>query len=321
MNTLKLEPCIAPSWAKSGHAQTLWGHFLPSPSLKEKRERLEVVLEDGDRLIGTFIPGTSRTTVSVFHGLTGSIDSGYMQRTALLARSLGHSVLLMNHRGCGEGRGFAKKPYHSGRAEDVSATLEKARELRPHDRHVAVGFSLGANALLLLLTGKRGTHLPDAALAVNAPIHLEQAALTLKKGLNRVYDLQFVMGCRRDLPFRHREEKRFEKVDFSPIGTLHDFDNWYTAPESGFKNREDYYLQCSTYLDLHKIKTPTVILTAADDPFVSVEAYRRAELSSALQLHIEQVGGHMGYVTRKPTPLGTNRWLDYAVYESLKTLD
>lgn len=330
MKSLKLEPCLAPRWAKSGHAQTLWGHFLHSPPLAVARERVEISLPDGDRLIGSFIKGTSKTTVTIFHGLTGSTDSGYMQRSARIARSFGHSVLLINHRGCGEGRGLAKKPYHSGRAEDVAAAIQLARQMRPYDRHLALGFSLGANALLLLLTGKRNERfgdlgqnellLPDAAMAVNAPIHLEQCALQLKRGLNRIYDLQFVTECRRDLPIRHQAEERFKKVEFPQFGTLHDFDDWYTAPESGFKNREDYYLQCSTHAALQEIKTPTVILTAADDPFVNVEAYRRAQVSSHVQLHIEAVGGHMGYLSRRATPLGTNRWLDYAVHESLSAL-
>jgi hypothetical protein len=94
MKLLKLEPCVAPVWAKSGHAQTLFGHFLTSPALTSSRERVEIVLPDGDKLIGSFIKGTTKTTVTVFHGLTGSTDSGYMHRTARIAENMGHSVLI-----------------------------------------------------------------------------------------------------------------------------------------------------------------------------------------------------------------------------------
>ncbi|RYZ64274.1 MAG: thioesterase, partial [Proteobacteria bacterium] len=290
MKTLQLQPCSPPIWARSGHAQTLLGHFLKSPVLSELRKRVEVQLPDGDRLVGSFIQGTSRTTVTLFHGLTGSSESTYMHRTARIARARGHSVLLMNHRGCGEGKGFARLPYHSGRAEDWSATLGKIKELRPYDRHVAVGFSLGANALLLLLGGTRVSAeqrvLPDAAVAVNAPIHLAECATNLKKGLNRIYDLNFVQECRRDILLRHRGEDKYKTVTFPKFGTLHDFDNWYTAPMSGFRDREDYYETCSTHDKLHAIKTPTLVLTAEDDPFVGVEAYRKAKLSDFVQLHV-----------------------------------
>jgi uncharacterized protein len=159
--------------------------------------------------------------------------------------------------------------------------------------------------------------LPDAAIAVNAPIHLEDCALNLKKGLNRIYDLQFVTACRQEVRSRHQSEDEFKNAAFPRLGTLHDFDNWYTAPVSGFKNREDYYESCSTHLRLKNIRTPTVILTAADDPFVSVKPYRDAQISSYVQMHIEDVGGHMGYLTKMKTPLGTHRWLDYALHESL----
>lgn len=324
MKTLQLNPCEPPVWAKSGHAQTLFGYFLQSPLLTEPRQRVEVQLADGDVLVGSFIKGTTRTTVTLFHGLTGSAESSYMHRTARIARGHGHSVLLMNHRGCGEGKGFARNPYHSGRSEDWSAALQKIKELRPHDRQIAIGFSLGANALLLLLSGKRKvlteSVLPDAAIAVNAPINLQECAIKLKRGLNRIYDLNFVGECRRDILVRHRGDEKFKSVDFPKFGTMHDFDNWYTAPVSGFRNREDYYESCSTHDQLKSISTPTIIMSAEDDPFVGVDSYRKADLSTSVQMHIETVGGHMGYLSKTPTPLGTKRWLDYAIHESLAAL-
>src|ERR1700747_1966622 len=79
---LSLEPCIAPLWASSGHAQTVWGHLLPSAKLRGKRTKIIVPLEDGDRLIGHFIEGKSDTAVSLFHGLSGNAEADYIQRTA-----------------------------------------------------------------------------------------------------------------------------------------------------------------------------------------------------------------------------------------------
>ncbi len=91
-------------------------------------------------------------------------------------------------------------------------------------------------------------------------------------------------------------------------------------PAGGFRDREDYYQTCSTDSVLDKITIPTVVMTAHDDPFVKVEAYLRAKVSSSVTLHMEPFGGHMGYITRNKTPLGTLRWQDYAVDESLKYL-
>src|SRR5262249_33888601 len=145
MIKLKLEPCLPPIWAPNGHAQTILGHLLPSPKLTEHGENIEIALPDGDRLVGSLLSGKSSVVVYLFHGLAGSIDSSYMHRTAIVARAQGHSVLMINHRGCGSGRGFAVAPYHSGRGEDLSAAVEYGRKRFPQHQHLAIGFSLSAN--------------------------------------------------------------------------------------------------------------------------------------------------------------------------------
>lgn len=316
---ISLEPCEPPVWASTGHAQTLLGHLLPSKLLSIAGKKVEVDLGDGDTLIGRFFQGNSKTVVYFFHGLAGTADAAYMQRSAQVAQSFGHSVFLMNHRGCGEGTGFAKLPYHSGRAEDVSSVIAFGRKQFPAHRHIAVGFSLSGNALLLLLTGARGSQKPDAAVAVNAPINLRSASEALKRGFNRIYDFRFVYECRQEIALRHGpEEAKKYKVPF--FATVHEFDDLYTAPVGGFRNRDDYYDSCSTVNLLKNIQTPTVILTAKDDPFVYFEHYEKAQLSPNVIMHAENHGGHMGFLSKSKTKLGTNRWLDYALYEALRAL-
>jgi uncharacterized protein len=315
---LILKPCTPPLWARSGHSQTILGHLLRSPESKATGMRKTIPLADGDQLIANFVEGPSDTIVSLFHGLTGDIAADYMQRTAQVCRSLGHSVYLVNHRGCGEGWKHARGPYHSGRGEDVSAVIEFARNEFPRKKHLAIGFSLGANALLCLLTGRRGSVLPDFAIAVNAPIDLGQVARSLTTGVNRIYDYVFVKLLTAHITKRMEAGLEAKKYLFPRSLTLTDFDSIFTAPAGGFKNREDYYDSCSTYAHLEKIRVPTVLLTAADDPFVSAEVYARARISSSTTLHIEKYGGHLGYLSAKNTPLGNNRWLDYAIHEAIQ---
>lgn len=318
---LKLVPCKAPVWARSGHAQTLFGHFLPSPLLSDLGERLTIELADGDRLVAFYLKGRSGKTVYLFHGLSGSTEADYISRTALIARRHGHSVFMANHRGCGPGAGFAKHPYHSGRAEDLSAVIALGRTREPGNTHLAVGFSLSGNALLLLMSGGR-EHVtgalvkPDGAISVNAPIDLGAASLALREGLNRIYDFRFVHECRRDIERRRALTGRGYQVPW--FATLYDFDAIYTGPAGGFESREDYYESCSTKERLADIERPTLLLTAKDDPFVRFRAYEEARLSSHVRLHAEIHGGHMGYVSAIRTPLGTRRWLDYALDEAMK---
>ena len=158
--------------------------------------------------------------ILLFHGLTGSTDSNYMHRTALLALERGDTVMRVNHRNCGKGFGLAKGPYHSGRAEDLSSVIAYGKKIFPKHKHIAIGFSLSANALLLLLSGERGTVKPDAAIAVNAPINLEDSAYLLKKGFNRIYDFEFMRLSRRDVLKIKKGELKLPLYF-----TMHDFDN------------------------------------------------------------------------------------------------
>lgn len=308
-----LLPLIPPFWANNGHLQTLLGHLLPSEKPQINGESVEVDLSDGDRLCGSYIPGSKPTLVYFFHGLGGSTQADYMQRGVGVCLRRGFHVLSMNHRGCGQGRGLARHPYHSGRGEDLSDVFRYGRRRFPHMRHLGVGFSLSGNALLLLLSGKRGEVLPDGAIAINAPINLGSAAQFMHQGLNRIYETRFVIKCRRSVKERKEDQLLTVPCTIPPWISLREVDQRYTAPAGGFRDPQDYYDRCSTFELLDRIAIPTAILTSVDDPFVPVIDYQKANYSPSVFHHIEASGGHMGYLTRQKHPLFGNRWLDYAL--------
>ena len=312
---LKLEPCKPPVWARNGHIQTIMAYLLPSQVPEQTAKKILIPLPDGDQLAARLYEGTSSIVILAFHGLTGNADSNYMSRTAVIALEQGHTVLLVNHRGCGEGRDLAKSPYHSGRGEDISEVIKFSRQMFPGKKQIAVGFSLSANALLLLLTGARGDELPDAAITVNAPVDLKATSQLIKSGWNRIYDFKFVQGCRQEIQYKVKNKlvSRDFKIPFWSY--LEKVDEVYTAPESGFKDRDDYYASCSTYDRLQKIQTPTVIITSKDDPFIPWQPYLGALRNPHVHLQIEDVGGHLGYLSDKIYRNNSRRWLDYALEE------
>ena len=321
----RLIPCRSPFWARDGHSQTILANYLPSQGLtkevNESAERVDVTLErEDEQIVSTYLKGRSKNVLYLFHGLGGYSHAFYMQRTAHVAQKLGYHVLMNNHRGCGEGVGLAVDPYHSGRSEDLSAVIAFGKNKLPGHRHIAAGFSLSANALLLLAAGQRADVLPDAAIAVNGPINLEGASRNLSSGVNLVYSYNFMLELRASLAQREKSGRLDRYYVIPPLATIRDFDEIYTAPAAGFRDRTDYYQQCSAAQYLGRIKIPTVLLTAENDPFVDAVDYRTARLSDQAVLHIEETGGHMGYLSRDKTPLGTHRWLDYALKEYLSAL-
>jgi uncharacterized protein len=305
-------PCRAPWWAVSGHLQTILGNYLPGESPAFPSEPFRIPLRDGDQLAGRHYPGETDVLTLVFHGLGGDDQAHYVRRTVALARKLGHHVWTVNHRGCGAGRGLAKRPYHSGSGDDLGAAFAAARTLHPHLRQLAVAYSLSANALLLNLGGglPESAAQPDAAIAVNPPIDLGACSETIHRGLSRLYELRFIRRCRKAVHQRVEDGLVPDIYRTRPLMSLREFDDAYTTKAAGFRDADDYYGRCSSRQHLSKITVPTVILLAQDDPFIPWHHVADANPSPAVHLHVEPRGGHMGYLSRD---LPGHRWLPYAV--------
>jgi hypothetical protein len=303
-------PCTPPWWARGGHAQTIFAHVLPSeaPSVREhpRAQRREIALDDGDRLVAFEIPGASGVRALLLHGLSGDIDSDYMRRAAQRLVARGHGVWAVNHRGCGDGAGLARKPYHSGRSDDLRAVLTASRALAPTLRHVVIGFSMSGN--IALLHAAESDSLADAVLAINPVIDLADASERISRGLSRLYELRFVRRLRADL----RERQRLGLIDarfaIRSSASLREFDEHITAPLGGFTGADDYYARCSSRPRLAHVAKPAVIVAAADDPFLDVGLYAHSKLSAQITLHIEPHGGHIGFLGR-----GRERWIDGAL--------
>ena len=303
--------CLPPLWARGAHLQTIAAQFWPTRTPDLPWEPVRLPLGDGDTLALQILPGTTGVAVHLFHGLGGSVEGHYMRRAAALFHAKGHTVLAANHRGAGAGQGLARNTYHSGATGDVAAVLEAGRARFPGQLQVAVGFSISANILLLLAGRDHQLTLPGRIIAVNPPADLEACSLRLVRGFNRVYDQYFVRRLRREVG------GRVPPGSLDAVRTLRDFDEAYTAAQAGFKDRADYYARCSCGPHLAGIQVPTVILTAADDPFAPAGDLARQPMAPAVHFHEEATGGHMGYMTRN---LPGHRWLDYALEHYLAEL-
>lgn len=315
-----LIPCQPPIWAKVSHLHTIAAYLMTSPRARTYDEKLLIPVSDGDQLVSFYYRGNKNISIYLFHGLSGDTQSSYMQRTCNLAQSLGAHVYMTNHRGCGEGEGLAGEPYHSGRSDDLGWVIEAGRKRNPDHLHLAIGFSLSGNAVLLLGAGIRSNNLPDAIISVNPPIQLEKAAQRLGKGLNLVYDQKFVAELVRAVQVREVKNSTPNKYVFPRVLSTYRFDEIYTGPAAGFGTRENYYKTCSAKQYLSEIKVPTLILTSKDDPFVDFMDFENAPTSSAVQIQIQKFGGHLGYLNRVPLPAGGKRWLDYFLSEQISHL-
>ncbi len=307
-------------WLRNPHVQTIYASKLANvPNIDTLRERLE--LADGDFLDLNWSKKTAGPIICLFHGLAGCVDSAYARRAIYALETNGYRPVFMHHRGCSGEPNRLAKSYHSGHTEDITTMIATVRQRYPAERVGAVGYSLGANALLKYL-GERGKNSAlDAAVAVCPPLVLSTCADTINTGFARLYQRYLLALMHKQYVAKQRAYPELNLADL-PRGLTNfwRFDDAVTAPLHGFKNVHDYYDQCSGRAFVPDIKTPTHILYALNDPFFSPSVLPTAdELPDCVQLHTPQHGGHVGFLEH-PAPAKYMHWLDRRTVEWLKPL-
>ncbi len=313
-------PFRAACWLPGPHLQTLWNPFLRrAPRLARRRERLW--LADGDFLdldwYGPHAPAAP--LVLVLHGLTGSSASLYVLGLQQRLAERGWSSVAANWRGCSGEPNLSPRAYHSGASDDLAEIVEHLLASRPQAPLHAVGYSLGGNVLLKYL-GERGADCPlRAAVAVSVPFRLDQCADRIGLGFSRVYQAHFMKAMVAYVKDKQRlfRERGLEQhlATLGALGTLEgmrtfwDFDGRITAPLHGFSDASDYYRRASSRYYLGGIQVPTLLIQAADDPFVFRHSIPEAcELSPSTTLELHDHGGHVGFV--EGTPLRPRYYLE-----------
>ncbi len=309
---------------KNPHAQTIYGVFRPAkPKLRHTVQR-RLRFADGDHaVLHDDKPVRWRRgdhVALLMHGMAGCHESGYMVRTAAKLMQKNVRVFRMDHRGCGAGAMLAQNPYNAGRIRDVEAAIRMLERLCPGSPVSVAGFSLSGNLLLRYL-GEDPESLPLSlfrAVAVCPPIDLQHCVERL--GTTRMgqrYDWYFARQLisnivdtplwREDLPLAYTKR---------PPRRIVEFDEFYTAPASGYRSAEHYYADASARDFVSSIRVHTSVLVSEDDPLVCSDPWHSMSLPANITLCMTKHGGHLGFVGRKGTD-PDNRWMDWRVVDWL----
>jgi predicted alpha/beta-fold hydrolase len=263
-----------------------------------------VALSDGDKIALEVSTPTGwqhhDPTVVMLHGLCGCHRSPYMQRLARKLWRAGLRAVRMNLRGCGAGRGLARYPYHSGRSADVLAVLECLQQTTPQSPVTLIGFSLGGN-IVLKLAGELSAAVPDhlqRVIAVCPPADLVACSRLLKQPANRFYNRYFSRLLCAEVIDRHSRFPDLPRPELPAELSLYAFDEYYTAPQCGFRDALDYYRQCSAAPLVPRLTIPCHILFAADDPLIDAHVFDGVALPSNVQVIRTRYGGHLGFLGR-----------------------
>lgn len=297
---MKPEAYSAPAWLPGGHLQTLYPTlFLRGPRMRYRRERWE--LDDGDFLDADWADGPANAPILVlFHGLEGSSASPYARNLMQAANRCGWRGVVVHFRGCSGEPNRLPRAYFAGDSAEIAQVLSRLREAFPRARLHAVGISLGGNALLKWLgeAGNSANRFLSSAAAISAPLDMNAAGAALDQGFNRrVYTAHFLSTLKRkSLAKAARFPGLLDAAAIHAASTFREFDTLVTAKLHGFRDAEDYWTRASSKPLLPKIRVPTLVLNAKNDPFLPSPALPRPhEVSASVVLQQPETGGHVGF--------------------------
>ncbi len=281
----------------------MWGALL------RRRSRVATRVErwptpDGDLLeIHRVDAPIGRPRLLLLHGLEGSVRSHYVGGILTLAAARGWGADLLVFRGCGSTPNRARRFYHSGETTDLAFVVTRILDESRDGPLLLAGVSLGGNVLLKWLGELSDGASPriKGAVAVSVPFDLARGARHISRGLSKLYERRFLTTLRR---------RALAKLAVYPdlytaesvvnARTIWEFDDVVTAPVHGFTNAAEYYARSSSLAWLEQIRVPTLLVSAADDPFLPrdvLDDVRRVALGNRyLTLNFLEQGGHVGFV-------------------------
>jgi len=282
-----------PPFLFNRHVETIYPALFRKVNLPAyQRERINT--SDADFLDLDWLQTNSKKLVVISHGLEGNSHRAYVKGMAHIFFKNGFDILAWNYRGCSGELNRTLPFYHSGATDDLHEVIVHGLK-KGYTEIYLVGFSLGGNLTLKYL----GERLVDtrliAAVTFSVPLELHSSSLQISKKSNIIYEQRFLKSLKNKVI---EKSKHMEGIDVSKIKKtkkLYEFDDYFTAPLHGFKNAIDYYTQCSALHYLKKIQTPTLIVNAKNDPFLSEACFPSVISGSKLQVEYPDYGGHVGF--------------------------
>jgi len=265
-----------------------------------QRERWDT--PDGDFVDVDHVSGTSGSPVLVvLHGLEGSSRSREVMGLIAAAHRVGWGAIGVNFRSCSGEPNRLRRAYHGGDAAELAWIIQRVISQDPTRPVGCIGVSLGGNVLLKYL-GEYAARVPRqvrAAVAISTPFDLKLAVRCIERGVNRFYMHNFVRSLKRKTWAKlSRYPDLMDPIRLRSIRTLAEFDDIVTAPIHGFPDGETYWRSSSSGRVLETIRRPTLLISAADDPFFPGEALPRETILANENLSALFVpsGGHMGFI-------------------------
>jgi uncharacterized protein len=295
----------APAWLPGGQIQTIWPALYSQShdAVKPVFARERWTSPDDDFIdvdFSTHATQPQQPMLVLFHGLEGSSESHYAQAFAQWAREKGLPFAVPHFRGCSGEINLQPRAYHSGDFEEIDWILRRVKAREPQRLLLAVGISLGGNALMRWAQemGGQASSVAQAVASVCSPLDLAAAGHAIGTGFNRqVYTRMFLKTMKpKALERLALHPELFDERALHASRDLYEFDNIFTAPLHGFKDTEDYWARASAKPRMADIQIPALALNAKNDPFMPASSLPQpGRVGKHVTLWQPAQGGHVGF--------------------------
>jgi len=293
---------------KQGDAQTIGAHLWPGRFRARENTKDEARLfqvEPGSQVLARCRWQSDRAehpTIVIWHGMEGSTASAYMLTTADKAFRVGFNVVRVNFRNCGGTEHLSPTLYHGGLSKDLRVVIDELIARDGLARIFIAGFSLGGN-MVLKLAGEYGDNPPTevrAVCAVSPSIKMRASCDLLMQRRNWIYQQDFLRRLRRRIRIKEKLfPDAYDSTGLRRVRSIEQFDDRYIAPMFGFENADDYYAQASSLPFIKRIRIPTLMIHAVDDPFIPFAPLRDPSIAANpyVLLVAPEHGGHVAFMS------------------------
>jgi predicted alpha/beta-fold hydrolase len=289
-----------PFWARGAVWQTLlaqlpfrtWGS---RPVVDAEREEV-VRLSHGISLQGIYSAVRTppvRGLAILLSGWEGHARATYMVRTADSLYRAGFDVYRLTYPDHGDTHDLNEAVFHFGMLDKITEALHRivgAIRTRPV---LVVGFSMGGNLALNLAC--RGLPGLKGVFAVSPALNFAEAMTTLQKS---VFHGPFLKLWKASL---ERKQKlfpgRFDFKEAAEAESVAEVAGDLLSLQGRIPSLADYASRYSvTARKLQQLMVPAHVITSVDDPIVGRANYEQFAGIERLGLHVQQAGGHVGFI-------------------------
>ena len=302
----------APFGQFDGNLQSILPAYRTVLGVSYERERIET--SDKDFLDLDWIDKKSRKLVLLTHGLEGDSTRPYMLGMAKMFSKNGWDVLSWNCRSCSGEMNRAFRLYNHGEIGDIESVLNYALQKRAYDEVVLIGFSMGGNVSLKFASVSQHPSVKKV-IAFSSPLEMRTSTAILDFPSRFIYKTYFKKGILPKVKLKAQMfPDRLSLAEVEAAKTWEEQQYLFFVKINGYASIDDFYEKGSALNFIPKLKIPTLIVQAQNDPMLTAECSPIQLAENHLFIHLEtpRFGGHCGFMLPKDKE---HTWAEYRAWD------